>query len=173
MYLISVYFDDSTNRILQGYIDKIAAVTGNTFMTSNNVPPHMTVSSIEARKAEVLVESFEGLKGKIGAGEIQFVSVGQLLPYVMYATPVLNEYLLDLSRETYETFKDIPETSISKYYQPLSWLPHVTLGKTLDKEQMRKAFEVLQESFSPFKATVTEIGLAKVNPHEDVVRFKL
>ena len=69
--------------------------------------------------------------------------------------------------------KDIPETSISRYYQPGSWLPHVTLGKTLTKEQMQTAFAVMQDNFQPFTATITEIGLAKVNPHEDVVRFEL
>jgi len=36
------------------------------------------------------------LKGKLISGKINFVSVGQLLPYVMYATPVLNEYLSEL-----------------------------------------------------------------------------
>jgi len=36
-----------------------------------------------------------------------------------------------------------------------------------------KAFEVLQKSFSVFNAKVVEIGLAKVNPHEDVERFIL
>jgi len=173
MYLISAYFDDATNRILQGYIDKIAAASGNNFMTQNHVPPHMTISAIEARKAEVLVETFEALQGRTGVGEIQFVSVGQLFPYVIYATPVLNEYLQDLSKIIYDEVKDIPETQVSKYYQPMSWLPHVTLGKTLEKEQMRKAFEVMQENFVPFKAKITEIGLAKVKPHEDLVRFKL
>lgn len=32
MYLISCYFDEKTNRILQRYIDQAAAKTGNTFM---------------------------------------------------------------------------------------------------------------------------------------------
>ena len=41
-------------------------------------------------------------------------------------------------------------------------------GKKLDKEQMIKALEVLQDGFAPFDATITELGLAKVNPHEDV-----
>ena len=43
MYLISVYFDDKTNRILQRYIDRIAEETGNRFMTEHNVPPHVTL----------------------------------------------------------------------------------------------------------------------------------
>ena len=173
MYLISVYFDKHSNKILQRYIDQIALKSGNHFMTEHNVPPHMTISSIEARSVSVLEPAFESLQGTLTQGEIQFVSVGQLLPYVFYATPVMNAYLLKLSDCIYGAFKEIPETSISRYYRPLSWLPHVTLGKTLDKEQMKKAFAVMQESFAPFSAKVVEIGLAKVNPHEDIVRFEL
>ena len=92
-------------------------------MTQNHVPPHMTISAVEARNVEVLVPAVDALQGKLKCGLVQFVSVGQLLPYVCYATPVLNRYL--------------------------------------------------QESFSPFEGQVTELGLAKVNPHEDVVRFAL
>lgn len=173
MYLVSLYFDERSSQILQRYINQIAEKTGNTFMTENCVPPHMTIAAIEARNIEVLVPSLKKLRDNLQAGKIQFVSVGQFLPYVFYATPVLNEYLNHLSTLVYETFKDIPETLYSRYYKPLSWLPHVTLGKTLSKEQMQIAFYVMQDNFSPFEAAVTEIGLAKVNPHEDVMRFEL
>lgn len=173
MYLISVYFDEKTNKILQRYIDKIASVTANDFMTANHVPPHMTISSIEARSAEALLPAFNSLEGKLKAGEIRVATLGQLLPYVMYGGVVLNEYLLDLSQKIYNAYKDVSETTISKYYQPLSWLPHITLGKTLDKEQMAKAFSVMQENFVPFTATVTRIGLAKVNPHQDVAELEM
>ena len=142
-------------------------------MTQNHVPPHMTISAIEARNVDVLVPAMNALQGQIGCGPVQFVSVGQLLPYVYYATPVLNRYLQELSVRINEAVENIPETSVSRYYQPMSWLPHVTLGKTLDKEQMRVAFRVLQESFSPFEGQVTELGLAKVNTREDVVRLAL
>lgn len=130
MYLISVYFDHKTNHTLQNYINRIAAKTGNTFMTDNQVPPHMTISAIEAKSADILKPGFNSLRGKIKQGMVSFVSVGELLP-------------------------------------------HVTMGKQLDKGQMVKALEVMQECFVPFEATVTEIGLAKVNPHEDVERFVL
>ena len=122
---------------------------------------------------EALVPAVDALQGELECGPVQFVSVGQLLPYVCYATPVLNRYLQELSARVNEAVQDIPETSVSRFYKPMSWLPHVTLGKTLDKEQMRTAFCVLQESFFPFEGKVTELGLAKVNPHEDVVRFVL
>lgn len=173
MYLVSVYFDEKTNKILNRYIRIIAEKTGNTFMTEHNVPPHMTLSSIEARSVDVLTGAIEMLRGKTEKGSVRFVSTGQLLPYVFFATPVLNDYLGALASQVYESIKDIPETSVSRYYQPGSWLPHVTLGKTLTNEQMQTAFAVMQDNFQPFTATITEIGLAKVNPHEDVVRFEL
>ena len=83
------------------------------------------------------------------------------------------EKLFDLSGEIYKAFCDIPETTLSEYYKPFSWLPHITLGKTLDKVQMQKAFQTMQENFIPFTARFGEIGLAKVNPHEDVAKFTL
>jgi hypothetical protein len=173
MYLLSVYFDESTNRRLQRYIDLIGEKTGNRFMSEHCVPPHMTISSIEARNVDILTEPFLQLRGKIQSGKIIIASVGQLLPYVFYAAPVWNEYLAMLSGQIYRQFGDIPETTISKYYQPGSWLPHITLAKTLTKEQMQLALSVMQDQFQVFEATVIEIGLAKVNPHEDVERFIL
>ena len=95
------------------------------------------------------------------------------MPYVIYAMPVFNQYLQDLATEVYCTFNQIDETKISKYYKPMSWIPHITLGKTLTKEQMLDAVRVLQDGFVPMVAEITEIGLARVNPHEDIVRFRL
>lgn len=173
MYLISLYFDEKTNHLLQRYIDKIAQQAGNTFMIGHRVPPHMTISAVEARSVELLRPAFESLREQLSQGRIRFVSIGQILPYVMYVTPVLNEYLQELSKVVYDAMSDIPETRVSNYYRPFSWLPHVTMGKTLSREQMVTAFGVLQEMFVPFDALVTEIGLAKVNPHADIARIKL
>lgn len=173
MYLITAYFDEKATRQLERYLNRIAEKTGNDFMAKHNVPPHLTITSIEARSERVLQEPFQLLQGQLSSGKIKFVSIGQLLPYVFYTTPVLNDYLQQLSRSVYDVFEKIPETNISKYYRPGSWLPHVTLGKTLTKEQMRGAFEGMQEYFQPFEAKIIALGLSKVNPHEDVVRFSL
>ncbi len=68
-------------------------------MTDNNVPPHMTISAIEARSEKVLLGAMDNLRNLLSNGTISIVSVGQLLPYVFYATPVLNGYLQDLSEK--------------------------------------------------------------------------
>lgn len=173
MYLISVYFDDHTNRIIKRYMERIAEMTGNSYMVDNQVPPHMTISSVEARSGEALVPAVKKLECVLTPGEVQFVSVGMFFPYVMYLTPVLNEYLMGLSTKVYEEVRRVPEASISKVYQPMQWLPHITLGKKLDREQMRKAFAVMQDGFQPFQAEVVRMGLASTNPHRDIVAFEM
>lgn len=168
MYLISAYFDEQTSKTIERYSKQIAEKTGNTFMIDNHVPPHLTISSIEARNGQMLVEPVKELTKYLKKGDIQFVSVGMLFPYVMYVTPVLNEYLFDMSKQIYDVVSKIPMVSISKYYQPMQWLPHVTLGKTLTKEQMQIAFTIMQDRFAVFDGKITKIGLAKTNPHEDI-----
>ena len=173
MYLISAYFDVQSNKVLNRYIKQIAEKTENRFMLSHQVPPHMTVSQIEARSEEVLIAHFYKLQDELHKGSIEMASIGMMMPYVIYAMPVFNQYLLDLSMDVYCAFNQIDETKISKYYKPMSWIPHITLGKTLTKEQMLGAVSILQDGFVPMTAEITEIGLARVNPHEDIVRFTL
>ncbi len=168
MYLVSAYFDEEADRIIRRYIERIAEMTGNSFMPDNNVPPHMTISSLEARSADVLIPAFEELNGKIKTGEIQVVSMGQMMPYVFYLTPVLNAYLNGLESTVFDVFSDISDVTVSKFYRPGSWLPHITIAKTLTKEQMKIAFEVMQNGFAVFDAKIIRLGLSRVNPHEDV-----
>ena len=115
----------------------------------------------------------EQLERSLTKGQIQLVSVGVLLPYVLYAAPVLNLYLEDMIEQVHDMVKHIPEVRMSRYYQPMQWLSQITLGKKLSKEQMQEAFSVMQELFIPMEVTVAEIGLAKTNPHQDLIRVEL
>ena len=172
MYLISAYFDEKTSRELQGYIDKVANLCGNDFMVSNNVPPHLTLCAIEAKSVDVLIPAFESLKTEVYQDKISVVTVGQFMPKVLYFAPYINEYLFHMHQKIYNSFSDIPKTSISQFYQPFSWLPHITIAKTLSKEQMMDALKGVQD-FKPIDAKIARLGLAKVNPHMDVCEIIL
>ena len=112
MYLVSVYFDDKSNKIISDYINKIAQKTGNTFMTDNHVPPHLTIMSVEAREEDKLTEVMGKLERYLTKGQIQLVSVGVLLPYVLYVTPVLNLYLEDMIEQVHDMVKNIPDEPV-------------------------------------------------------------
>lgn len=168
MYSISIYFDDKTNKMIQNYINRVAEKTGNRFMVDGEVPPHITISLFETKQEEQVIEALEKAVGKINSEQVQWVSVGTFLPYVIYLTPILNEYLHSLEQIIYASIEHIEETKISPYYRPFQWIPHTTIGKKLSQEEMKVAFEVLQKDFCVFEGMVTAIGLAKMNPYQNI-----
>ena len=173
MYLISIYFDEKTNKNLQRLINRVAEKTGNTFMLENQVPPHMTVAAMETRIEGQAIKALETCIQNLKQGSINWVSGGAFFPQVLYVQPVLNEYLHGLSVELNEAIKTLPETKISPYYQPFGWIAHATIAKQLTKEQMQEAFIILQNQFVPFEGRVVSIGIAKPNPHRDIALWKL
>ena len=173
MYLVSLYFDEKTEERIQVLIDQVAEKTGNTFMVDGKVPPHMTVCEFATQEEEKAIEYLKNAVANLKQMEVQFVSVGTFLPYVIFLAPVLDKELFNTSLATYLNLSKIEDCSISKYYQPFQWMPHATIGKKLSLEEMRTAFEVLQNQFGPFKGTITKIGLAKTNPYRDIAVFEL
>lgn len=173
MYLISIYFDEKTNYKIEQLIRKVADKSGNTFMIDGKVPPHITVSAFETKKEEEAITRLKACTDNLIQGNLQWVSVGAFLPHVIYIAPALNEYLHGMSEDIYTSLTEMEETIVSKCYRPFQWLPHTTIGKTLSKEEMKAAFEVMQEQFTVFEGTVTKIGLAKTNPYEELALFTL
>lgn len=168
MYLVSIYFDEKTNKTIQRYINQVAEKTGNYFMIEGKVPPHLTISAFETQDEGTAIKMLDETVKNLKRGHLTWASVGQFFPYVIYISPVLNEYLHELSKEVYNGLSELDGISISPYYQTFQWLPHATIAKKLSKEEMKVAFEVLQSSFGTFEGEVVKIGLAKPNPHRDI-----
>jgi len=173
MYLISIYFDEKTNRTIQQYIKKVAEQTGNTLMLDGNVPPHITISAFEAIDEQAAIDTMNCIVNKLHRGLLEWVSVGQFFPYVIFLSPVLNEYLHEMSVQITNGLEKTDKIKISPYYQPFHWLPHTTIGKTLSKKEMKVAFDVLQNNFSRFSGEALRIGLAKPTPHRDIASWEL
>lgn len=172
MYYISIYFDQKTTNRLQDYINQAAKKSGNTFMSNQNVPPHITISAFASKNEKEIIKSLEKTFAAWEQGTVQWVSVGAFLPHVIYLAPVLNQYLQELSVAAYESIQQAGNTNVHPCYYPMHWMPHTTIGKTLEKEQMRAAFQVLQESFGIFTGTAVQIGLAKTNPFRNLALFE-
>ncbi len=164
MYLITAYLDDKSTKELQSIIDEIATAAGNDFMTANNVMPHLTVSAFDERSEDATIALFEKMEERLYSDEIIIPSVGVFLPYVIYAEAVKNEYLLNLSKDIFNILDSNEDTRINKYYKPYNWIPHITLGKKLEKEELHVAFNIVQDRFCPITARITSFGLSKPNP---------
>ncbi len=173
MYLVSIYFDENSNKEIQRYIDEVAAKSGNHYMIDGKVLPHVTVASFDTDNEENAVSVLYEVAKKMESGTITWVSVGLFLPYVIYLAPVLDEYLHGVSVSVHEKLKKIQVKDFGKYYQPFSWMPHTTIGKRLSDEELTIACGILQKQFRPFQGQITSIGLAKTNPYRDIVRYTL
>ncbi|WP_461811396.1 2'-5' RNA ligase family protein [Faecalimonas sp.] len=173
MYFISLYFDKETDNRIQRYIEQVAKLSGNEFMTENKVPPHMTISSFEMGDNAGIIEKLREKAETLCRGEITLCSVGLFFPSVLYITPVLNNYLQNLSKNFYNIFLQEKNVSVSPYYRPMQWLPHVTVGKKLSKEELILGIRALQGEFGMFKGEVKYVGLAKTNPYKELWRVKL
>ena len=76
MYLISIYFDDDSNRIIQNYINNVATATGNRFMLDNNVPPHITIGAFNTRSEAEAIAIFNRVATEFTEGRIDWVTIG-------------------------------------------------------------------------------------------------
>ena len=173
MYLISIYFDEKTDKRIRQYMKQIADESGNRYMLDGDVPPHMTISAFETRQEEAVLEALSKKMSLLPKGSLTWASVGQFLPYVIFLAPVLNEYLHGLSEAVYTTLNGLDDVLISKFYRPFQWMPHTTVGKKLNPEELRAGFKVLQKNFSVFSGDVIRIGVAKTNPYQDIITWDL
>lgn len=173
MYYITAYMDEKAHRQIQHYINRIAEISGNEYMIAEKVPPHITLSAFECRDPAPFIPVLKEQCDVLKKGQVKWVSVGAFFPYVLFLTPILNEYLQDISRQIYDRISRIDGVLINQQYQPLQWMPHTTLGKKLSKEEMAAAFAVMQDQFAVCTGEVIRIGLAKPNPHRDLAVFPL
>ena len=168
MYLISIYFDESTELKIRSYMKQIAKHTKNTAMLDGNVPPHITIGAFRTESEMEAREIFRNIAKQISKGQVHWVTIGSFLPGVIYISPILNEYLQQLL-DIYKREADQKERIwVDRRYQLYSWVPHTTLGKKLTKEELLTAFEVLQNQFAPFTGEAVKIGLAATNPYRDL-----
>ncbi len=173
MYLISVYFDEKAENRISGYMKQIAKYTGNLEMLDGNVPPHITIAAFRADSERKARDIFQKASEKVGSGTVQWVSVGSFLPGVIYIIPVLNEYLHRLAEIYNKEIIKQEEVEVDQRYQPFCWFPHTTLAKHLTKDQMKTAFEAMQNQFGPFEGSIIKVGLARTNPYTDLAVFEL
>lgn len=171
MYLLSVYFDEKTQEKLQSMTEKIAVKNQSSYVLEHRILPHMTVAMLHTDDIEALKRKVEALVAGLTAGELHFVSVSSFKTSALYVLPVMNQYLYDLAERIAGVLKQ--EQVPSSRYVLYQWVPHVTLEKHMSEQEQLAGFAVLQKQFAPFTGRVISVGLAQVNPYQDIWREAL
>lgn len=168
MYQISIYFDEPTHNRINQLITRVAKATGNETMTEGNIPPHITISTINCSNEKQLIKAIEKVIPNLKTFQVQWVSVGTFKQNVIFLTPILNKNLQELSQKINAVLEPIRTCQENERYMIYNWFPHTTIGKHLDKEQIHKAFLVANEDFSMIKGTAVSLGISKTKPYENV-----
>ena len=173
MYYISIFFDEKTEKRMKQFIKQVSKKTGNRYMLDEKIPAHLTVLAFETHREEDIKVLLNEIISKEKKGRLQWVSIGVFVPYVIYITPVLNEYLHNLSLRLYNGIEKIDDIKFSPYNRPFQWLPHTTIAKKLTEEEMLIGFQTLKNMFGSFSGEVVKINLAKVKPYREIMTWNL
>ncbi len=174
MYLITAYFDNKTAKKLNELIKGIACKTNNKFMIENNISPHMTLTGFDSQDSiENIKNRFWDCTDHCNISKIVIPNIGFYSNKMIFAGVVSNSEILRMHNCINHEVISLMNGSIRKYYYNEAWMPHITLAKTLNASQFTKGIEYVVNDFSYFEGNITEIGLSKKNPKEEIIRIML
>lgn len=168
-FLISIYFDEQTNKYISALMDRIASKTSNNAM--RDIPPHITVGMIHTADARDASQKLTTVVEQTKTFDIQLTAVGMFGSKVVYIEPVLAKELHELCEIVNRTYADA--IHMSSRYKPFAWMPHITIAKHLTKGQQLEVLKVLQDENILRNARVEKLGLATTKPFKDIVTFTL
>ena len=167
-FAVTLEFDQESQSKMQEMIDEVARVTGCDRMKQENVPPHVTVCCLEGENEAVLLSEMEGIASSMSKSTLRFANIGVFNPLVIYLGPIMNEFLQNTCRTVNERLLQYAEVGNKGNYLPNRWVPHAGIAVKLTPEALKVAFDIVQEKFSPFEATVERIVLVKAEPYEEL-----
>lgn len=172
-FAVTLEFDHESQNMMQEMIDEVARETGCDLMKQQNVPPHVTVCCLEGENEEVLLSEMEVIAATMKKCTIRFANIGVFNPLVIYLGPIMNEFLQNTCRTVNERLLQHAEVGNKGNYLPNRWVPHAGIALKLTPEALKVAFDIVQEKFSPFEATVERIVLVKAEPYEELRAWEL
>ena len=174
-YAITLYFDEATNTAIRQLTAQLAEVTGNDYMTANDVPPHLTLGMFHVIEADVgkLKTLFGDFVSAAREGDssfgVTFSGFESFLDKVIFIKPKVDENLSSLNKQLHEKFLPHFEPADNRNYLPENWYPHIALGVKLSHEQFEKGMEFLKKHSLESCVSITTIGLACCNPYTPII----
>ena len=175
-YAIALYFDKATADYFCNIINAIARSGGNNYMVDTKIPPHITISFFCAEKIEQIEKIKNELDNNLAdftAGDVIWTSLGIFVPAVIFAAPVLSEYLLNACINANKIVEPFSEVGDYGHYLPFNWVPHTALAVKLDQAGLKTAFDIASQQFNPISGRINRLVLAECNPYKEIAIWDL
>ena len=171
-YAIILCFDGKSSEQIQKITKYVANCTGNDYMISNHIPPHITIADFNTDSDDDISGVTADIAVSQGRFDIPIVSVGIFKPNVIFAAPVMNENLLNAGKIANKILQQ-KGFECNRIYTPYNWVPHISLAVKLDGASVHNAVKAALEKFQPVVATVEKLSIAICNPFREIKTFDL
>lgn len=178
-YAIILCFDNATETKFIEIINAIAHSGVNNYILDSKIPPHITISYFTAERINDIVYVLDShysdfiTKDHNTPGDIIWASLGAFVPEVLFAAPVLNEYLTNACAMANKLVEPLSDIGDGGHYLPNRWVPHTTLAVSLTQDDLKTAFDKALELFSALSGRVNRLILAECDPYKEVKVWSL
>ena len=172
-YAITLYFDKTTEDYFSNIITAIAHSGVSNYMVDTKISPHITISFFSTEQIERIKNTLDDNLSVFTAGDINWASLGAFVPQVLFAAPILNEYLLKACITANRITKPFAGSGDSGHYLPYQWIPHTTLAVKLNHSGLKTAFDIASQQFTPFRGRSERLALVECNPYNEIKIWRL
>ncbi|GBU27450.1 hypothetical protein R84B8_00982 [Treponema sp. R8-4-B8] len=170
-YAVVFYFNKTTEEKINSLILKIANETGNRYMVDNNIPPHITISLFKYDETvDTIINIVENNISTFNRNNIKIASIGMFNPNVLFLLPIMNDYLIESNKKISKIIKTNDKILLDKNYIENQWIPHISLGVKLNKNELINGIKILVEYF---EVETNKIGLVKCNPYRNIKMWEI
>lgn len=173
-YAIMLYFDAATSEKLKEYMIRLENATNNKYMLGESMPAHITLAMWNSDYD--YINEIKGLVKKLNTFDISFSNLGIFNDDErhIFLSPVKNEELTVIHKKIYEAINLPDENDYIRMYKDDSmWVPHVTIGYQIKKENLCEAFSYCADIIFPMQAKVKKLAYAVCCPFREIAVLDL
>ena len=172
-YVVMLCFDEHTESYFDDITKEIADGGASDYMADKKYPPHITIADFHTDDVGKIVNELDNNISGFAAGDVVWASLGAFVPRVLFASPVMNDYLLNACTNINRLLEPLVPHRGDGFYLPNQWVPHTTLASDLDKESLIKAFGIATEKFFAVKGKCVRLMLLQCRPYVEIKTWDL
>ena len=172
-YAIILCFDDETESYFNTLIRSIFDCGVSSYMIDEKIPPHICLAYFQTEAIDELANELEGYIASFKSCDIVWSSLGAFVPNVLFAAPVMSEYLLNSCIDFNRLIDPFSTPGQNGWYLPYQWVPHTTLANQLNNDGLKKAFDVVSQKFSFVSGKGTRLLLVECKPYKVIKAWNM
>ena len=172
-YAITLNFDAKTEASFNALVEQLTEAQPRNYMQEHNIPPHVTIAFFCTEHIEDVAQKLDANISLFPAGNVTWASLGAFVPKVLFAAPVLDDYLQNACVTANRLVEDITEVGDEGHYRPNQWVPHTALVCQANREELTKAFDIAARHFTPLSGTACRMILAQCSPYKELKTWAL